>query len=474
MKEGVEIKDFVRRIFLRKSLYFSLLTIFLSGLIALFIATINLWFIPGLFSIQWVGKIYILLTLLAFLLYPLRYLILAVGVGFLSNNSLANVVREFDGGRFSQSLDLGQKGEIGEWSSRIALLESKSTLVSLISTIKYHWTYRYIIIGVSLLTLLTLLFYHPLKISTNELITGQYRVTDQINRLPDTVYTDFYSQPDLSLFIDQNLEIKEVPSVVLTNSKHTILKNGRIVKELWIVCDSLITVSSWSAYINPPSYTNIKPYRLSDTVQAITGSSVVINFKGLLTEYLKPTVSRETLNNTSASIITSTTEELEYVGLSQHYIIPVQVTQDLPPNIEVIQNDFDSLVIKCTDDFQLDRILIESQMIADIGVFALAWIDDKLRIEAYDNLDQSTIRLIQRPQRSYQTLDSELDQTSTLKVQSFKSIRNPRKQEVEDKKVLEEKKPSEKKLDENNINAADLEEEDLESIEQALDELWEI
>ena len=474
MKEGIEIKDFVRRIFLRKSLYFSLLTIFLSGVIALFIATINLWFIPGLFSIQQVGKIYILLTLLAFLLYPLRYLFLAVGVRFLSNNYLANVVREFDGGRFSQSLDLGQKGEIGEWSSQIALLESKITLESLISTIKYHWTYRYIIIGVSLLSLLTLLFYQPLKISTNELITGQYRVTDEINRLPDTIYTDFYSQPDLALFIDENLDIEEVPSVVLTNSKHTISKNGRIVKELWIVCDSLITVSSWSAYINPPSYTNIKPYRLSDTVKAITGSSVEIKFKGLLTEYLKPTVSRETINYTSASIITSTTKELEFVGLGQHFNIPVQVTEDLPPNIEVIQNDFDSLVIKCTDDFQLDRILIESQIIADVGVFALAWVDDKLRIEAYDNLDQSTIRLIQRPQRSFQALDSELNQTSTLKVQPFSSFIDPVKQELADKKVLEEKRPLEKKLDDINLIPADLEEEDLESIEEALDELWEI
>ncbi|MGB1111729.1 MAG: hypothetical protein ACPG3S_01375 [Schleiferiaceae bacterium] len=474
MKEGIEIKDFVRRIFLRKSLYFSLLTIFLSGLIALFIATINLWFIPGLLSIQQVGKIYILLTLLTFVLYPLRYLLLALAVRFLSNKYLSNVVREYDGGRFSQSLDLSQRGQIGEWSSRIALLESKTTLVSLISTIKYHWTYRYIITGLSLLILFTLLFYQPLRISTKELITGQYRVTDELSTLPDTINTEFFSQPDLSQFVDQNLEIKEVPSVVITDSKHTILKNGRIVKDLYIVCDSLITVSSWSANITPPSYTNIKPYSLSDTVKAITGSSVEIKFKGLLTEYLKPTVSRETINYTSASIITSTTKELEFVGLNQHFNIPVQVTEDLPPNIEVIQNDFDSLVIKCTDDFQLDRILIESQIIKDIRLFALAWSDDKLRIEAYDNINQSSVRLIERPQRSYEALDSELNQTSTLKVQPFRSFIDRVKQEVADKKVLEEKKPSEKKLDDNNLIPADLEEEDLESIEEALDELWEI
>ena len=474
MKEGIEIKDFVRRIFLRKSLYFSLLTIFLSGLIALFIATINLWFIPGLLSIQQVGKIYILLTLLTFVLYPLRYLLLALGVRFLSNKYLSNVVREYDGGRFSQSLDLSQRGQIGEWSSRIALIESKTTLVSLISTIKYHWTYRYIITGLSLLILFTLLFYQPLRISTKELITGQYRVTDELSTLPDTIHTKFFSQPDLSQFVDQNLEIKEVPSVVITDSKHTILKNGRIVKDLYIVCDSLITVSSWSANITPPSYTNIKPYRLSDTVKAITGSSVEIKFKGLLTEYLKPTVSRETINYTSASIITSTTKELEFVGLNQHFNIPVQVTEDLPPNIEVIQNDFDSIVIKCTDDFQLDRILIESQIIKDIRLFALAWSQDKLRIEAYDNINQASVRVIERPQRSYQALDSELNQTSTLKVQPFKSFIDSVRQEVVDKKVLEGKKPSEKNLDDNNLIPADLEEEGLESIEEALDELWEI
>ena len=65
-------------------MYFSLLTIFLSGFTALFITTINLWFIPGLFRIQQVGKIYILLTLLTALIYPLRYLFLSAGVRFLS------------------------------------------------------------------------------------------------------------------------------------------------------------------------------------------------------------------------------------------------------------------------------------------------------------------------------------------------------------------------------------------------------
>ena len=101
------------------------------------------------------------------------------------------------------------------------------------------------------------------------------------------------------------LDIEEIPSVVIKNSKHKVLKNGRLVKELWIVCDSVISVTSWSAFITPPSYTNIKSYRLSDTVKAISGSSVAVNFKGLLTEYLEPVVSRETKNNLPESIITT-------------------------------------------------------------------------------------------------------------------------------------------------------------------------
>ena len=475
MKEGIEIKDFVRRIFLRKSLYFSLLTIFLSGFTALFITTINLWFIPGLFRIQQVGKIYILLTLLTGLIYPLRYLFLALGVRFLSNKYLAKVVKEYDGGRFNQSLDLGEKGEIGEWSSRIALSESKTTLGLLISTIKYHWTYRYILIGVTLLTLVTLIFYRPLKISTEELITGQFRSSEDIRILPDTIHTKFYTEPDLSQFLDWNLDIEEIPSVVIKNSKHKVLKNGRLVKELWIVCDSVISVTSWSAFITPPSYTNIKSYRLSDTVKAISGSSVAVNFKGLLTEYLEPVVSRETKNNLPESIITTKTEFLEFSGLHQSFKIPVQVTQDLPPNIEIIENNYDSLVIKCTDDFRLDRVLIESQEIKGLGLFSVEWKDTKVSIEAYDNLNQRTKRTVQRPQMTYQALESELSQNATLKVQQFKSYVNSKEQEIRDKHPFELRKLLEKKLDENKItDPTELEQDKLDAVEQALDELWEI
>ena len=475
MKEGIEIKDFVRRIFLRKSLYFSLLTIFLSGFAALLITTINLWFIPGLFRIQQVGKVYILLTLLTGVIYPLRYLFLALGVRFLSNKYLAKVVNEYDGGLFNQSLDLGEKGEIGEWSSRIALLESKTTLGLLISTIKYHWTYRYILIGVTLLTLVTLLFYRPLKISTEELITGQFRTSQDIQILPDTIHTKFYTEPDLSQFLDWNLDIAEVPSVVIRNSKHKVLKNGRLVKELWIVCDSVISVTSWSALITSPSYTNIKPYRLSDTIKAISGSSVTVNFKGLLTEYLEPVVSRETKNYLPKDIITTKTKFLEFSGLHQSFQIPVQVTQDFPPNIEIIENNYDSLVIKCTDDFRLDRVLIESQVIRGVGLFSVEWKDTKVSIEAYDNLNQRTKRTIQRPQMSYQALESELSQNATLKVQQFKSYINSKEQEIKNKQPFELRKPLEKKLDENkNTDPTEPEQEKLDVIEQALDELWEI
>ncbi|REJ61523.1 MAG: hypothetical protein DWQ21_09790 [Bacteroidetes bacterium] len=456
-------------------MYFSLLTIFLSGITALFITTINLWFIPGLFRIQQVGKIYILLTLLTALIYPLRYLFLGLGVRFLSNKYLAKVVKEYDGGRFNQSLDLGEKGEIGEWSYRIALLESKTTLGLLISTIKYHWTYRYILIGVTLLTLVTLLFYRPLKISTEELITGQFRTSEDIQILPDTIQTKFYTEPDLSQFLDWNLDISEVPSVVIRNSKHKVLKNGRLVKELWIVCDSVISVTSWSALITSPSYTNIQPYRLSDTIKAISGSSVAVNFKGLLTEYLEPVVSRETKNNLAESIITTKTKFLEFSGLHQSFQIPVQVTQDFPPNIEIIDNNYDSLVIKCTDDFRLDRVLIESQVIRGVGLFSVEWKDTKVSIEAYDNLNQHTRRTVQRPQMSYQSLESELSQNATLKVQQFKSYVKSKEQEIKGKQPFELRKRSEKKLDENkNIDHTEPEQERLDVIEQALDELWEI
>ena len=229
------------------------------------------------------------------------------------------------------------------------------------------------------------------------------------------------------------------------------------------------------SFITPPSYTNIKSYRLSDTVKAISGSSVAVNFKGLLTEYLEPVVSRETKNNLPESIITTKTEFLEFRGLHQLFQIPVQVARDFPPNIEVIENNYDSLVIKCTDDFRLDRVLIESQVIRGVGLFSVEWKDTRLSIEAYDNLNQRAKRTVQRPQMTYQALESELSQNATLKVQQFKSYVNSKEQEIKDKQPFELRKLLEKKLDENkNIDPTELEQEKLDVVEQALDELWEI
>ena len=307
------------------------------------------------------------------------------------------------------------------------------------------------------------------------MITGQYRISEEIQILPDTIYTDFYTEPDVSQFIDSNLDIEEVPSVVIRNSKHKVLKNGRLVKELWIVCDSIISVTSWSAFIIPPTYTNIKPYRLSDTIKAISGSSIRVNFKGLLTEYLEPVVSRETKSNVPESIISATTESLEFTGLNQLFQIPVQVTQDFPPNIEITGNNYDSLVIKCTDDFRLDRVLIESQVIRGVGLFSVEWKDTKVSIEAYDNLNQRTKRTVQRPQMTYQALESELSQNATLKVQQFKSYVNSKEQEIKNKQPFELKKLLEKKLDENeNMDLTEPEQEKIDVVEQALDELWEV
>ena len=153
----------------------------------------------------------------------------------------------------------------------------------------------------------------------------------------------------------------------------------------------------------------------------------------------------------------------------------MQVTQDLPPNIEIIENNYDSLVIKCTDDFRLDRVLIESQEIRGLGLFSVEWKDTKVSIEAYDNLNQRTKRTVQRPQMTYQALESELSQNATLKVQQFKSYVNSKEQEIKDKQPFELRKLSEKKLDENeNINPTEPDQEKLDVIEQALDELWEI
>ena len=473
MKERVQIERFVKRIFLRKSLYFSLLSIFFLGTLGIIIAAINLWFLPDLNIIQGLFKGYIILSILILAYGPLRYLLLGILSTKLSDQFKAKTVKNYDGGRFAQSLDLRGKGSLGNWSSQIATRESNTVLADVITTLRFHWTFKYFLVGALLSILSLLIFNKPITTSTTEIVTGNLRSSLTPSDLPDTLFVDIYTKPNIQSFTKLGFILLGLPEKVTNNSIHTWKYKGRDLKSTWIICDSIITVKSWSAAIQSPEYTGLSEYTVSDTIKAINGSKVKVLFKGVLTDFLKPNVPRETLNKGFIRV-TSGIEELEFKGLNQSYSVPIEVREDLKPVIEVVSNSYDSVFIKVYDDFQLSSVFINNKK-TNSSVFDIYWGDDKsLNVIAFDNLKQQSTKEVKRPERKLDQLRSDINNGVTSTFTKFSEIKKPTLSSQSEKKETKKEKKDlveNKKLERNQ----DKTEERLDTnLEKELEELWEI
>ena len=470
MKERVQIERFVKRIFLRKSLYFSLISVFITGIIGLLIAAINLWFLPDLSIIQSLFKGYILLTSIAFLIGPLRYLLLTIFSNHLSEGFIARTVKDYDGGLYIQSLELRKEGSLGSWSSIIAKRESNTVLRDVITTLRFHWTFRYFIIGTILSLLALFIFYKPIKTSTTEIVTGNLRSSLTPPDLPDTLFVDIFNKPNILSFEKRGFELIDLPKKVTNNSLHQWKYKGRDMKSTWIICDSIITVNSWSATIYPPEYTGLAVYTVSDTITAIKGSNIKVSFKGLLTDFLRPQVSRETLNNGFINLQVDT-QELVFKGLKQTYFIPIQVREDLYPIIDIVKNSYDSLMLRVHDDFKLTKVIINNLELNNAS-FKVKWGNNQsLDVVALDNLNQCSKRNIKRPQRNLEDLRTDIASGVTSAFEKFSEIKNSesvstKKNEIKLKDKIEDWKRE--------LSVYEKEESIDSTLEKKLEEFWEI
>ena len=473
MKERVQIERFVRRIFLRKSLYFSILSIFILGSLGILIAAINLWFLPDLSIMQSLFRGYIILTCIALIGGPLRYVLLGIFSSKLPDRFIAKIVKDYDGGRFAQSLELKSEGNLGSWSSKIATRESNTVLSDVITSLRFHWTFRFILTGTIFSLIALLVFYKPIETSTTEIVTGNLRSSLTPSDLPDSLFVDIYNRPNIEVFEELGFKLKSLPERVIDNSLHPWTFKGRDMKSTWIICDSIIKVNSWSAIIQPPYYTGLSEYTVSDTITAIQGSKVKVSFKGVLADFLVPQVSRETLINDFIKV-TSSTKELGFKGLDQSYVIPVVVREDLKPRIEVVANSYDSLVFRVYDDFKLSKVIIDDLEFTNAS-FNLKWGNDQfLKVIAFDNLNQRSIKEIKRPQRNLDELRSDITNGLSSTFEKFSEIRNPisstptKENEIksEDRILIQDKKLEQ---------TTNQREETLDStLEKKLEELWEI
>ena len=125
-----QILKFASGLFLRKSLYYSVLIflIFLLGI--LLITGCNYFFFPPIKFIQVVVVVYLILFGVLLSLLPFKFLLFAFFTKYLPKEYLAKVIRSYDEGRLQQSLILKKQNELGEWSSRVSLRESQVILKS--------------------------------------------------------------------------------------------------------------------------------------------------------------------------------------------------------------------------------------------------------------------------------------------------------------------------------------------------------
>ena len=418
-------------------------------------------------------KGFIILTGITLVLGPLRYLLLGIFSSKLSDRFIARTVIAFDGGLFKQSLDLRDKGSLGSWSSKIATRESNTVLSDVITTLRFHWSFRFLLYGTSIFCVAFLVFHKPINTSTTEIITGNLRSSLTPSDLPDTLLVEIFNEPNIESFEELGFELIGLPERVVNNSLHQWKFKGRDMKSTWIICDSIITVNSWSAIIFPPEYTGLSEYTVSDSITAIKGSKVKVSFKGVLTDFLLPHVSRETLIDEFIKV-TPSLEKLEFKGLNQSYSIPVDVREDLKPIIEVVHNSYDSVFIKVFDDFKLSMVLV-NDIVSTSHAFNIDWREEQsLKVLAFDNLNQRSIKVIKRPQRNFEELRTVVTNGVASTFEKFSEIRNAMRSSqpvnIQFKKM--DSQAVQEEIPETNLNRK---EESIDStLEDELEELWEI
>ena len=145
MTELQELQRFLRVVYLRKSLYYSILLLLFSVVEAIALALYNHYFIPELVAFRKIVVILLVLTLTAFLFWPIRYLIQAIWTNYYSLNRVAKSLKSYDNGRLDELTGLS-KNELDKWAQVVVLKKVylelpvfKTTLKKKHTVFNYNW-----------------------------------------------------------------------------------------------------------------------------------------------------------------------------------------------------------------------------------------------------------------------------------------------------------------------------------------------
>ena len=474
MTELQELRRFLRVVYLRKSLYYSVLILLFSVVAVIALAVYNHYYIPDLVRFRKVVGILLLLTIAVFIFWPVRYFIQGIWSRYYSLKQLASRLRYYDEGRLKEIADLSNEA-LDLWAQNIVLKKVHHKIPGFKKELYKNLPLT--VVSGAFALLLALVICSPkvlLKESKREIIDGTLSRASILLDPLDSIHTPFnevlkLSHPLLTPFYKGTMtsELK-----IIKNESIDWELNGRFYKSQKIICDSIPKLISWSARIAPPEYLNLYSYSTQDTIKAFKGSRITISYQGVLKDKIK--VSRETNGK-------SFVWKGKPIELTTDYwtkVIPTVLIEDLPPIISVFENNNDSLTLIVNDDHGILSIELEDKRIISEGVSStikLAWNSNtKVTIKATDKNSGVSKREIRRPslsatQLSINAADHSLKKAvAENKKESLKQFREQNKLEdllSEDlrKEVLKEESYLEKELSKR---------EPLDKLLERLDELW--
>lgn len=474
MTELQELRRFLRVVYLRKSLYYSVLILLFSVILTTLLAVYNHFLIPDLVIFRKIVGILLSLTIAVFLFWPLRYFLQAFWSRYYSLKQLAKKLKHYDDGRLNEITGLSNEA-LDLWAQNIVLKKVHHKIPRFKKELNRNIPLN--LIGWTITLLVAALICSPkalLNESKSEIINGTFsRELTFLNRL-DTIHIPFkevlrLSNPELTPFY-KGIETSEI--LIVNNESIDWELNGRFYKTQHIICDSIPQLTSWRAIVNPPKYLNLSSYKTQDTIKAFKGSNIRIEYQGVLKN--KISVSRET-NGTS---FIWNGELIELITDYWNKTLPTILIEDLPPSITVVKNSSDSLVLFVKDDHGLSNIELGGENIISEGVNStvkLAWNTNvELTIKATDRNGGVCIREVRKPTLSAvqllatasdQTLKSSTAENIQKPLQKFRTKKKIKEESTEDlgKELIKDKPYFETELSEK---------EPLDQLLERLDELW--
>ncbi|MDA0741757.1 MAG: hypothetical protein O2862_07545, partial [Bacteroidetes bacterium] len=474
MTELQELRRFLRVVYLRKSLYYSILLLLFSVVVAIVLALYNHYFIPELVAFRKIVGILLVLTLVVCLFWPIHYLIQAIGSNYYSLNRVAKSLKSYDNGRLDELTGLS-KNELDKWAQVVVLKKVYLELPEFKNALIKNIPFSTIIRALALLVLTILV--SPKSILTegkDEIVSGTFRRESISLDIKDTIHTLFNEVLELNHPLLTPFYKGSITESVLIRKNEMIdwELNGRFYRRQTVVCDSVPKLTSWSATIEPPNYLKLSTYITQDTIKAFKGSLISLEYQGVLKNKIAINVSRET--NSTSFIWDGAPIELKSAYWTT--TLPTVELKDALPSITVLTNTNDSLIVQVKDDYGLMKLSIdarEAQVNGLTTVVSLPWGGRKaVVIKAHDNNQGGIERELRRP------VPSATDVLIEASNQALKSTITDNQEETlkqfRNKQLIEEKNEKVKDAVEKKLLQTEVKEEiePLDELLQRLDELW--